>query len=155
MELSEYLRILRKNWLPIVLLTALGLLGSIAFTISRTPIYESSSTIFVSTQAGSTAAELQQGSSFTQARINTYVGLVKTPIVLDPVISGLDLQRSAQTLSESVNASAAANSTLITITAADASSEQAALIANEVASSLSAAVPSLEPEAVMVPAPYV
>ncbi|WP_295789495.1 polysaccharide biosynthesis tyrosine autokinase [uncultured Microbacterium sp.] len=148
MELSEYLRILRKNWLPIVLLTALGLLGSIAFTFSRTPIYESSSTIFVSTQAGSTAAELQQGSSFTQARINTYVGLVKTPIVLDPVISGLDLQQSAQTLSESVNASAAANSTLITITAADASSEQAALIANEVASSLSAAVPSLEPEAV-------
>ncbi len=95
MELSDYIRILRKNWLVVVALTLLGLAAATVYTVTRTPIYESSSTVFVSTQAGSTTAELQQGSSFTQARINTYVGLVNTPIVLDPVISELGSIRQA------------------------------------------------------------
>ncbi len=119
MELSEYIRILRKNWLVIVLLTFLGLGAAVGFTATRTPIYESSSTIFVSTQAGSSATELQQGSSFAQARINTYVGLVSTPIVLEPVISRLGLSTTPQDLAKEVKASGALNSTLITISVSD------------------------------------
>lgn len=147
MELSSYIRILRKNWLVIVLMTTIGLASSTAYSVTRTPIYESTSTVFVSTQAGSTAAELQQGSTFTQARINTYVGLVGTPVVLDAVIDDLDLAETAESLASSVRASAALNSTLITITVSSDDANSAARIANEVAVSLAEAVPMLEPAA--------
>lgn len=146
MELSDYIRILRKNWIIIVALTLIGLSATTVFTLTRTPIYESSSTIFVSTQAGGTAAELQQGSSFTQARINTYVGLVRTPIVLDPVIEQLDVSTTPAALAGRVSATAALNSTLITITVSDPDATRAASLANAIASSLSSVVPQLEPE---------
>ena len=147
MELSDYIRILRKNWLVIVVLTLVGLGAAAAYSLTRTPIYESSSTVFVSTQAGGTAAELQQGSNFTQARMNTYVGLVTTPVVLNPVIADLDLGVTAAELKPDVSASSALNSTLITVTVSDPDPVQAADIANAIAASLSAAVPQLEPEA--------
>ncbi|WZH38927.1 MAG: polysaccharide biosynthesis tyrosine autokinase [Microbacterium enclense] len=147
MELSDHIRTLRKNWLLIVTLTFLGLGVVAGYTLTRTPIYESSSTVFVSTQAGSTAAELQQGSSFAQARINTYVGLATMPVVLDPVITELGLATSADSLASSVKASAGLNSTLITVTASNPDPVRAAEIADAVADSLSTTVPQLEPEA--------
>jgi capsular exopolysaccharide synthesis family protein len=146
MELSDYIRILRKNWLVVLLLTVLGLGAATAFTLTRTPVFESSSTVFVSTQAGGTAAELQQGSTFTQARINTYVGLATAPVVLDPVIAGLDLTTDATSLADEVKASAAVNSTLITVTVTNPSPAEAANIANAVADSLATVIPQLEPE---------
>jgi len=145
MELSDYIRILRKNWLVILVLTTIGLAVATAFTLTRTPTYESSSTIFVSTQGGSTTAELQQGSTFTQARINTYVGLIPTPAVLDPVIKDLGLATTADELAKNIRASAALNSTLITVTATDSDANIASAIANGVAQSLSNVVPALEP----------
>lgn len=145
MELSDYIRILRKNWLVLIVLTALGLAAATAYTLARTPIYESSSTVFVSTQAGGTAAELQQGSTFTQARINTYVGLATAPIVLDPVIADLGLTTTAAELAQDVQASAALNSTLITVTVANASADASAGIANAIADSLATVIPQLEP----------
>ncbi len=125
----------------------MGLGAAVGFTATRTPIYESSSTIFVSTQAGSSAAELQQGSSFAQARINTYVGLVTTPIVLEPVISQLGLPTTPESLAKEVKASGTLNSTLIAIAVSDPDAARAATLANAVAASLSAVVPQLEPEA--------
>jgi capsular exopolysaccharide synthesis family protein len=147
MEFSEYIRTLRKNWLVILGITFLGLCVAAGYTLTRTPTYESSSTVFVSTQGGSTTAELQQGSSFTQARINTYVGLVTTPAVLDPVIADLGLDTTAETLAKAVTTSATLNSTLITITVANADANRAADISNAIAASLATTVPKLEPEA--------
>lgn len=146
MELSEIVRILRKNWGALALFTIVGLSVMAGYAFTRTPVYESSSTVFVSTQAGSTAAELQQGSSFAQARINTYVGLVTTPAVLEPVITELELSTSADALRKNVVATAAPNSTLITVTVSDINAERAALVANSIAASLSTVVPELEPE---------
>ena len=52
MELTDYIRILRKSWILIVLATLLGVGVAAAYSLTRTPIYVSSSTVFVSTQAG-------------------------------------------------------------------------------------------------------
>ncbi|WP_081323056.1 polysaccharide biosynthesis tyrosine autokinase [Microbacterium testaceum] len=145
MELSDHIRILRKNWLLITAITLIGLGVATAYTLTRTPTYESSSTIFVSTQGGSTTAELQEGSNFTQARINTYVGLVTTPAVLDPVIASLGLPQTADDLANEVKASATLNSTLITVAVTDTNAQRAASVANSIASSLAQVVPQLEP----------
>src|SRR6478736_2344714 len=116
MELTDYIRILRKSWILIVLATLLGVGVAAAYSLTRTPTYVSSSTVFVSTQAGSTISEMQQGSSFSQARVTTYSNLVTTPIVMNPVIARLDLETTAGQLSASVSASSPLNTTLITIT---------------------------------------
>ncbi len=147
MELTDYIRTFLKNWLLIAVMILVGFGIAAAYTFTRTPTYQATSTVFVSTQGGSSTAELQQGSSFTQARINTYVGLVTTPVVLEPVIVDLDLSESAEALASRVTASAAVNSTLITISVSDTDASRSAAIANGIATSLSSAVPRLEPEA--------
>lgn len=146
MELSDYIRILRKNWIIILVATLVGVGAAAVYSLTRTPEYESSSTIAVSTQTGGTAAELQQGSNFAQTRINTYVGLVTKPIVLNPVIAQLDLGTTAEQLAKNVAASAALNTTLITITVTDADPIAAAERANAIAASLTAVVPEIEPQ---------
>jgi len=146
MELSDYIRILRKNWLMIVIVTLVAIGAAAAYSLTRTPQYESSSTIAVSTQTGGTVSDVQQGSNFAQTRINTYVGLVNKPIVLNPVIAQLGLGVTAESLSQAVTASAALNTTLITITVTDPDPVAAAEKANAIAASLSAVVPAIEPE---------
>lgn len=146
MELSDYIRVLRKNWLVIVVLTLVGLGAAAAYSLTRTPIYESSSSVAVSTQAGGSTAEVAQGANFAQTRINTYVGLVSTPIVLNPVIADLDLGITADSLAGKVKASSALNTTIISISVSDPDPVAAADIANAVAASLSTVVPEIEPK---------
>ena len=144
MELTDYIRILRKNWIIILVATLLGLALAALFTLTRTPVYQAQSTVFVSTQAGGTVAEMQQGQNFTQSRVTTYANLVTTPIVMNPVIAELDLETTAGRLAVSVSAASPLNTTLITITVEDTDALRAAEIANALAASLTNAVESIE-----------
>src|SRR6478609_11785515 len=144
MELTDYIRILRKNWILIVIATLLGVGAAAGYSLTRTPMYEASSTVFVSTQAGSTISDLQQGSNFTQSRVTTYANLVATPIVMNPVIAKLNLDTTVSQLSGSVTSSTPLNTTLITITVENADPVLAADIANALAASLTTAVESIE-----------
>ncbi|WP_336641747.1 polysaccharide biosynthesis tyrosine autokinase [Microbacterium sp. USHLN272] len=144
MELSDYIRILRKSWLVIVIMTLLGLAAAAGYSLTRTPLYESQSVVFVQSQAGTTVSELQQGSTFAQARITTYVSLVREPVVMNPVITELQLDTSAEQLAESVKSSSPVNSTLIEITVQNADPVLAADIANALGASLAAAVERID-----------
>lgn len=144
MELSDYIRILRKNWLVIVATTLIGIAVAAGYSLTRTPMYDASSRVFVSTQAGGTVAELQQGGSFALQRVGTYVQLVETPIVLNPVINELGLDGTADDLAGRVTSSSPLNSFLIDIAVQDADPVQAANIANAIAASLTEAVESIE-----------
>jgi capsular exopolysaccharide synthesis family protein len=144
MELTDYIRILRKNWIIIVLATLLGVGVAAGYSLTRTPLYEAQSTVFVSTQAGGTVAEMQQGQSFTQSRVTTYSNLVTTPIVMNPVIAKLDLGLSANALAGAVTASSPVNTTLITVSVENPDPLLAADIANALAASLTSAVEAIE-----------
>ncbi|MFG6446509.1 polysaccharide biosynthesis tyrosine autokinase [Microbacterium sp. P07] len=144
MELSDYIRILRKNWLVIVVTTLVGIAVAAGFSLTRTPQFQATSGVFVSTQAGATVSELQQGSNFTQARIATYVELVKEPFVLAPVISSLGLAMGPDSLAGRVTASSKPESSIINITVSDADPARAALIANAVGASLASSIETIE-----------
>ena len=49
MELRDYIRILRKSWLLIVVATLLGVGIAAAYSLTRTPQYEASSTCLLYT----------------------------------------------------------------------------------------------------------
>ncbi|MET0956596.1 MAG: Wzz/FepE/Etk N-terminal domain-containing protein, partial [Cryobacterium sp.] len=119
MELRDYIRILRKSWVLIVLFVLVGVGASAAFSLTQTPKYSATAKVFVSTQGAGTTTELQQGSSFTIQRVKTYSSLVSTPIVLLPVIATLELGITSDQLAARVSASAPVDTSIIDITVTD------------------------------------
>ena len=91
-ELQDYLNVIRKRWMIIaaVALVTLGLAAAYTALTPRT--YAATTQFFVSTSGDDTTSSLQQGNTFTQARVKTYSQLLESPKVLDPVIKqvGLD-----------------------------------------------------------------
>lgn len=138
------MRILRRNWLLVTALTLLGILvGGVASVLVR-PTYTAETQLFVATQSSGSVTELQQGNSFSQARVQSYVRTVASPLVLQPAIDNLGIDTTAAELAERVTASTDLNTVLINIAVSDESPVQAAAIARAVADSLIQTVDSLE-----------
>lgn len=144
MELSDYLRILRKNWALILIAALIGVSAAAAYSLTRTPQYESKSVVFVQSQAGSTVSDLTQGSNFVNSQITSYVLLVSEPIVLRPVIEEFNLDLTPDELADKVVATNPANSTHIQITVTDPDPVLAADLANALSDSLATTVAEID-----------
>ena len=144
MELRDYIRILRKSWVLITVLTLIGAGAAAAYSLTLTPKYSATAKVFVSTQGAGTTGELQQGSTFTIQRVKTYASLVSTPIVLLPVIDALELGISSASLAGRVSASAPADTSIIVISVSDTDPQRAADTANAISQSLNAVVADIE-----------
>ncbi len=143
-ELQDYLLVLRKNWLIIVLLTVLGAGAGVAYSLLATPSYSASSKVFVSTTGADNASELQQGNSFTVQRVQTYADLVRTAAVLQPTIEELGLDVSASGLRGMISASAPTNTSVIDVTATNTDPVYAASLATGTANALIEVVEAIE-----------
>lgn len=148
MELREYVLILRKNWVLVVVFAILGLGAGAGASLLATPEYQSRTQLYVSVRSDSgSTGDLVQGANYSRQIVNSYVDVVKTGVVLDPVVEQLQLDMTGAELSEYVSASSPLDSTLINITTASPSPEQSALIANAVGESFQEVVRTqLEPE---------
>ncbi|WP_255708920.1 polysaccharide biosynthesis tyrosine autokinase [Pseudarthrobacter sp. L1SW] len=135
---------LRRNWTIVVSALLLGILVAGAASLAVSPQYTARTQLFVSIQSAGSITELQQGNTFSQARVQSYVETVRTPAVLQPVIDALGLEVSPQELAKSVEASAGLNTVLITISVSNGSPVQAASIAQAVGDSLVRTIDNLE-----------
>lgn len=108
------------------------------------PTYTAQTQLFVAIQSSGSVTELQQGNNFSQARVQSYVKTVSTPVVLQPAIDSLGLEVSAEQLASRVTASTDLNTVLINISVEDSSPAQAAATAQAIANSLISAVDGLE-----------
>lgn len=144
MDLRDYLRILRRNAKLIVAVTMLGLLVGGAASVLVKPTYTSQTQLFVAIQSSGTVSELQQGNTFSQARVQSYVKTVTTPVVLQPAIESLGLDITANELAKRVTATSDLDTVLIRISVEDSSPVQAAATAQAVADSLIRAIDTLE-----------
>lgn len=144
LNLHDYLRIVRRNWMLIVAGCLFGLLiGGSAIALTK-PTYTSEAELFVAIQNSGSVQELQQGNTFSQARVQSYVKTVTTPVVLQPAIDALGLDVSPAQLADRVKATADINTVLINVSVSDSSPVQAAATAQAIAESLIKAVDSLE-----------
>jgi succinoglycan biosynthesis transport protein ExoP len=134
-ELRDYLRVLRKRWIAIIVLTFLGGASAATASFLITPLYQTSTIVFVAVQSSDSAQDLANGNSFTQGQVKSYAEAVSTPLVLDPVISKLGLDESAADLAKAVTGTSTLDTVNITITATDTSPRQAERIANAVTES--------------------
>ncbi len=144
MELRDYLVLLRKRWVTIVVAGALGLALAGAYSLLTTPTYSARSQVYVSVQGSDSTTDLLQGSNFTVRQVKSYIELVTSPRVLDPVIEELGLADDAGSLAQRVRADSPLDTALINVTATDESPQLAAEIANATARSLAAVVGELE-----------
>ena len=144
MELGDYLTILRKRWVSILLITVLAVGGAVAATLLATPTYQAKSQVFVSVRTGGSTADLLQGSNFTQNQVKSYTDLVTSARVLIPVIEQLHLATNPDTLAKSITADSPLDTVLINITVSDVNPQVASDVANATADSLGTQVTALE-----------
>lgn len=144
LDLSDTVRVLRRQWLLIVISTLIGLLSAAGMSLLSEPQYTARTQLFTSIQSTGSVTELQQGNSFTQARVQSYAEAATTPAVLQPVIDRLGLQETATELKSQIHASADLDTVIISITATNTSPVRAAAIADAVAESLISTVEDLE-----------
>ena len=135
MEFRDYIRIIRKGWILIVLCSLLGVAGAAAYSIATTPRYQSTTALFVSvrTSSDSTTGELVQGSTFAQQKVKSYAIVARSPRVLDPVIAELNLDVTAAQLATQISTSSPLDTTVIEITVSDTDPVMATNLANAVA----------------------
>jgi capsular exopolysaccharide synthesis family protein len=144
LDLRDYFRILRRNWTTIAALALTGLLVGGSLAVLTKPTYTAETQLFVAIQSSGSVQELQQGNTFSQARVQSYVKTVESPVVLQPAIDALGISATAEELAAKVTAGTDVNTVLISISVQDGSPVQAAAIAQAVATSLINAVDLLE-----------
>ena len=144
MELQDYIRVLHKNWIIIVVTTVTAVAAALAYSLLAPPVYTASAKVFVSTSSADSTSDLAQGNSFTQQRVRTYADLVKTAAVLQPTIDDLNLPLSVEDLRPKVSASAPLNTTVIDITVQEGDAVYATQLATGIAEQLAVTVEALE-----------
>ena len=76
MNIQEIVQLLRTRWITILFTTAIAVLGAVVVTLLTTPLYQASTRLFVSTNAGASATELYQGNLYSQPRVISYTDLL-------------------------------------------------------------------------------
>lgn len=145
MELKDYVQALRQRWPIFISCILLGVLVASVVTLLMPKTYEARTELFVAPQAGSSTSELMQGSDFVIDRVKSYVQVIDRDLVLGPVIQDLGLDITVDELSEDVTATVIEETVVVAITVSSDSAEQAARIANSVATEFESITPSLEP----------
>ncbi len=91
MEPREYLDILRRRWLSIVIITLLTLASVSAVTLMMPKAYTATTRVFFAV-AGDSVSALAQGSSFVEKQMASYAEVATSPKVLDKVVEQLGLR---------------------------------------------------------------
>lgn len=141
MDIHDHLRVLRRNVVLVLSAATIGVaLGAVA-ALNTAPRYDASTTLFVAAQSstgGST--DLNLGRTYAQQAVSSYVVLVSSALVLQPVIDDLGLDMAPSQLASQVQASAELNSLAITVTVSDGNPSQAARLANAIGESFATVV---------------
>jgi len=135
-EFREYLGVLRKYWVSIVLLTLLGVAVAGAYVYFAPPVYTTRTQVFLSTNIGNSSSDFVQGTNYVTAQARSYAQIATTPRVLDPVIRDLNLNTSSAALASKISTSIPTNTSIIQITAKDGDARMSAQLAEKTAESL-------------------
>jgi polysaccharide biosynthesis transport protein len=144
-ELGEYLEVLRRRWLSVLIiaLTTLALASAITLVMPRK--YTATTRLFIAV-TGESVTDLAQGSNFAEKQMASYAEVATSPLVLAPVIAQLGLRTTPKELAESVEATVPVNTVVLEIAATDPDPTRAAQIANAVGEQLKTAASDLSPQ---------
>ncbi len=115
MSLGDYLASIWRNWLVIVVLALLGGGAAYVYSSSLPDTYRSTTATLVTSDRGTTASDLVQGSNYIGNLVGTYVLLAESEVVLQPVIDELGLDTTPEQLAGTISASSPLDSLIIEI----------------------------------------
>lgn len=144
MELRDYLRIMRRRWVSILLVAGVLLGLAVAFTALKTPSYSSHARLFVTTTAQSDQGGLLQGSQFSAQRVKSYADLVTSRELANRVAEDLNLSGGPGALSGMVSASVVPDTVNLQLTVTDVDAHEAQRVAQAYAEQLTDLVRELE-----------
>src|SRR3954453_16601091 len=124
------LEVIRRRWRWMVAVTLVGLLAGFAYWLLTPKTYRSSASAFFSLQSGGTAADLVQGSTYTQSQVASFARLARAPVVLDPVIDQLRLRTTSVQLARQIESTAPPDTVIVEVTVTDSTAAGSARIAN-------------------------
>ena len=133
MTVHDFAQVLRTRWKSICAITAIVILGAVAYTFIITPQYESTTRLFVSTTSDGTNSQTYDGGLFAERRVLSYTELLTGDVLAQRTIDKLGLDMSATDLREEVEAEVPADTVLIDVTVLDSSATRARDIANTMA----------------------
>jgi receptor protein-tyrosine kinase len=143
-NLQDFTKLLRTRWFTIAATTLIAVLAAIGYSLLTTPLYEASTRLYVSTSAGSSAAELYQGNRLSQERVASYTQLITGETLAQRTIDKLGVDMSATTLQSRVKATAKLDTVLIDVSILDESPVRARDIANALSDEFVVMVRELE-----------
>ena len=144
MDLGQYFDILRRRWLSVLIPAFLSLVLASLVTFATPATYTATTRLFFSVRAQS-VLDLEQGSTFVERQMSSYLQVATSPMVLEPVVRRLALPLTANELAESVKATVRPDTVILEIAVTDRDPGRAAEIANAVGAELSTAAGGLTP----------
>ncbi len=147
MELSAYLRALRKKWWVVLIVTVIGV-GAAAGFAWRTPTkYASSVTFFVdTTKATGTGNNYYNDDLWAQSRVNTYLSLLSSQRLGTLIAREPGINLTAKQITGEITATTAPSTVLITATVTDTSSQRSLKIAEAVAKDFTVLIGDIDPQ---------
>ena len=134
MELKDYLRLVRAQWLTIVVCVVVATAGAVVVTMRATPMYSASVKLIVSARAGTAdASTAYQGNLLSQQLVKSYADLLTGRTMAQAVVADLKLSEPAGQVVSSLHASAVPDTNLLVASVTDPSPRQAQRLANSLA----------------------
>lgn len=129
MELSDYLRGLRRHWLAVVLMTLVGVGAGYAWTLLQTPVYVAGASGYVVSKQSADVGTSTIGDNLARSRVQSYLDIAGWRSVAQNAIDELDLETTPEALVTRVTVENPDDTVIMRITAEGPSPEEARDIA--------------------------
>ncbi len=129
-------RLLGADVLVVVVAVVLALAGGYAATRLTPVTYETSAKVLLAPSPDGDASSAGQAADLLAAQVPTWAALAQTPAVIDPAVEASGLDLASTEVVDDVDATALAATSIIELTAAGASAQDAAALASAAATSL-------------------
>ena len=144
MNLREMTAALRSGWWLLLVGLVLGGVVALVLSVLQTPLYTSTTQLFVSATASASTSDALQGSQLSQQRVTSYAQLVTGEKLARRITERLHLQMAPASLADEISATAVPDTVLIDVAVTDPSADRAQRVAEAVGSEFPALVEELE-----------
>ncbi|MEI4280963.1 polysaccharide biosynthesis tyrosine autokinase [Klenkia terrae] len=154
MDLQDTVRVLRSAWWVLVVATLLGGAAAGGLVLASTPQYTADTRLFISTTgSGDDISAAVEGSVLAKARVSSYAAYLTDLQLSQAVVDDLDLDMTADELSQEITASVVPDTVILDVTVTDPSATQAQAIAESIGTQFDGLVAALETPAGQLSSP--
>lgn len=144
MDAEDVRQVVRSGWWLLVLGVVVGLGVAALLTWLTTPLYSSSTRLFVAVAGSDDTSAAYQGNLFSEQRVTSYAELLTGNALAGEVVNDLELELTPTQVAKKVSARALPNTVILEVTVTDTSAGRAQSIAEALGSAFIERVEDLE-----------